>query len=84
MPTESVREISRDMGELSARHGRKSGPAEMQGASILWAVSGHGVHAMNWPEVAILGVHDPPSSRYGGKEFQPRLMLPLSPPMTIG
>ncbi len=78
-------QLSTEMGELSkkAREG-KLGPADMQGAcysiSSLGGIGGRYFHPIiNAPEVAILGlskgVMEPV---WNGKEFTPRLMLPLS------
>jgi pyruvate dehydrogenase E2 component (dihydrolipoamide acetyltransferase) len=81
----SLFELSADMGELSAKaRNKKLGPGEMQGASFtISSLGGIGGTAftpiVNAPEVAILGVtrsHMKPV--WNGKEFTPRLMLPLS------
>ncbi|HEX4940481.1 MAG TPA: dihydrolipoyllysine-residue acetyltransferase [Candidatus Kapabacteria bacterium] len=81
----SVREIARDMGELSAKaRDKKLTPAEMQGACFsISSLGGIGGTAftpiVNWPEVAILGVSRSATKPvWNGKDFQPRLMLPLS------
>lgn len=81
----SVREITRDMGELSAKaREKKLTPAEMQGACFsISSLGGIGGTAftpiVNWPEVAILGVSRVAIKPvWNSKEFQPRLMLPLS------
>lgn len=81
----SVREIARDMGELSAKaRDKKLTPAEMQGACFsISSLGGIGGTAftpiVNWPEVAILGVsRSAMKPVWSGKDFQPRLMLPLS------
>ncbi len=81
----SVREIARDMGELSAKaRDKKLTPAEMQGACFsISSLGGIGGTAftpiVNWPEVAILGVsRSAMKPVWNGKDFQPRLMLPLS------
>lgn len=81
----SVREIVRDMGELSAKaRDKKLTPAEMQGACFsISSLGGIGGTAftpiVNWPEVAILGVsRSAMKPVWNGKDFQPRLMLPLS------
>ncbi len=77
--------ISQEMGELAkkARDGKLS-PAEMTGAtftiSSLGGIGGkYFTPIINAPEVAILGVckstHEPV---WDGKQFVPRLMLPLS------
>lgn len=81
----SIREISCDMGELSAKaRDKKLTPAEMQGACFsISSLGGIGGTAftpiVNWPEVAILGVsRSAMKPVWDGKAFQPRLMLPLS------
>jgi len=81
----SLREIARDMGELSARaRDKKLTPADMQGACFsISSLGGIGGTAftpiVNWPEVAILGVsRSAMKPVWDGKEFRPRLMLPLS------
>ena len=80
-----ILQISQEMGELAkkARDGKLS-PAEMTGAtftiSSLGGIGGkYFTPSINAPEVAILGVckstHEPV---WDGKQFVPRLMLPLS------
>ncbi|HTP99594.1 MAG TPA: dihydrolipoyllysine-residue acetyltransferase [Casimicrobiaceae bacterium] len=77
--------IAREMGELSAkaREG-KLAPADMQGGgfsvSSLGGVGGTAfTPIINAPEVAILGVSKSATKPvWNGKEFAPRLMLPLS------
>jgi len=77
--------IAREMGELSvkAREG-KLGPADMQGGCFsISSLGGIGGTAftpiINAPEVAILGVSKSAMKPvWNGKEFAPRLMLPLS------
>jgi len=77
--------IAREMGELSAkaREG-KLGPADMQGGCFsISSLGGIGGTAftpiINAPEVAILGVsRGAMKPVWNGKEFSPRLMLPLS------
>jgi pyruvate dehydrogenase E2 component (dihydrolipoamide acetyltransferase) len=77
--------ISREMGELAAkaREG-KLGPADMSGAgftiSSLGGIGGrYFTPIINAPEVAILGVCKSRTEPvWDGKQFQPRLMLPLS------
>jgi pyruvate dehydrogenase E2 component (dihydrolipoamide acetyltransferase) len=73
------------MGELSAKaRNKKLGPGEMQGASFtISSLGGIGGVAftpiVNAPEVAILGVtRSQMKPLWNGKEFTPRLMLPLS------
>ncbi|MFD0934331.1 2-oxo acid dehydrogenase subunit E2, partial [Methylobacterium trifolii] len=78
-------EISQDLGTLSkkARDG-KLGGGDMQGATFtISSLGGIGGTAftplVNAPEVAILGVvRSKMAPVWDGKEFQPRLMLPLS------
>ena len=83
--SKGILQISQEMGELAkkAREG-KLGPAEMTGASFtISSLGGIGgkyfTPIINAPEVAILGVckstHEPV---WDGKQFVPRLMLPLS------
>ncbi|HEX6793700.1 MAG TPA: dihydrolipoyllysine-residue acetyltransferase [Casimicrobiaceae bacterium] len=77
--------IAKEMGELSgkAREG-KLGPADMQGGCFsISSLGGIGGTAftpiINAPEVAILGVSKSATKPvWNGKEFAPRLMLPLS------
>jgi pyruvate dehydrogenase E2 component (dihydrolipoamide acetyltransferase) len=80
-----VLQISQEMGELAkkAREGKLS-PAEMSGAtftiSSLGGIGGrYFTPIINAPEVAILGVcKSQMEPVWNGKEFAPRLMLPLS------
>ncbi len=80
-----VYQIAADLGELSgkARDG-KLGPADMQGGTFsISSLGGIGGTAftpiVNAPEVAILGVsRSEMKPKWNGKEFEPRLMLPLS------
>jgi pyruvate dehydrogenase E2 component (dihydrolipoamide acetyltransferase) len=83
--TKGILQISQEMGELAkkAREGKLS-PAEMTGAtftiSSLGGIGGkYFTPIINAPEVAIMGVckstHEPV---WDGKQFVPRLMLPLS------
>jgi pyruvate dehydrogenase E2 component (dihydrolipoamide acetyltransferase) len=80
-----VMQISAEMSELAkkAREG-KLGPADMTGAcftiSSLGGIGGrYFTPIINAPEVAILGVcRSNMEPVWNGKEFQPRLMLPLS------
>jgi pyruvate dehydrogenase E2 component (dihydrolipoamide acetyltransferase) len=77
--------ISQEMGELAkkARDGKLT-PGEMQGASFtISSLGGIGgryfTPIINAPEVAILGVCKSQTEPvWDGKQFQPRLMLPLS------
>jgi pyruvate dehydrogenase E2 component (dihydrolipoamide acetyltransferase) len=78
-------QISQEMGDLAkkARDG-KLGPADMSGAtftiSSLGGIGGrYFTPIINAPEVAILGVcKSQMEPVWNGKEFEPRLMLPLS------
>jgi pyruvate dehydrogenase E2 component (dihydrolipoamide acetyltransferase) len=80
-----ILQISQEMGDLAKKaHDGKLGPAEMTGAtftiSSLGGIGGkYFTPIINAPEVAILGVckstHEPV---WDGKQFVPRLMLPLS------
>ena len=80
-----VLQISQEMGELAkkARDG-KLGPADMSGAtftiSSLGGIGGrYFTPIINAPEVAILGVcKSEMAPKWDGKQFVPRLMLPLS------
>ncbi|MCR6497309.1 dihydrolipoyllysine-residue acetyltransferase [Thermomonas sp. S9] len=80
-----VLEIAREMGELAAlaREGKLK-PEQMQGGcftiSSLGGVGGTAfTPIINAPEVAILGVSKSEiRPQWDGKQFQPRLMLPLS------
>ena len=80
-----VLQISQEMGELAkkARDGKLS-PAEMSGGcfsiSSLGGIGGrYFTPIINAPEVAILGVcKSAIEPRWDGKQFVPRLMLPLS------
>ena len=80
-----LKEISQELTELSkkAREGKLK-PQEMQGAcftiSSLGGIGGTGfTPIVNAPEVAILGVcKSTIKPVWNGKEFEPRLMCPLS------
>ena len=80
-----VLQISQEMSELAkkARDG-KLGPADMSGAtftiSSLGGIGGrYFTPIINAPEVAILGVcKSEMAPKWDGKQFVPRLMLPLS------
>jgi pyruvate dehydrogenase E2 component (dihydrolipoamide acetyltransferase) len=83
--SKSIREIARDLGELSAKaRDKKLMPQDMQGACFsISSLGGIGGTAftpiVNWPEVAILGVsRSAQKPVWDGKAFVPRLMLPLS------
>jgi pyruvate dehydrogenase E2 component (dihydrolipoamide acetyltransferase) len=80
-----IMQISKEMGDLAAkaREG-KLGPADMSGAtftiSSLGGIGGrYFTPIINAPEVSILGVcKSQMEPVWNGKEFAPRLMLPLS------
>ncbi|MCC5809768.1 MAG: dihydrolipoyllysine-residue acetyltransferase [Ectothiorhodospiraceae bacterium] len=80
-----VYQIAADLAELSgkARDG-KLGPSDMQGGTFsISSLGGIGGTAftpiVNAPEVAILGVsRSEMKPKWNGKDFEPRLMLPLS------
>jgi pyruvate dehydrogenase E2 component (dihydrolipoamide acetyltransferase) len=78
-------ELARELGEVSARmRAGKIAPADLQGGcfsiSSLGGLGGsHFTPIINAPEVAILGVGKSATRPlWSGKEFVPRLMLPLS------
>ncbi|PSL15415.1 pyruvate dehydrogenase E2 component (dihydrolipoamide acetyltransferase) [Marinobacterium halophilum] len=80
----SIYELSREAIELAGKaKDRKLKPNEMQGAcftiSSLGGIGGTGfTPIVNAPEVAILGISKADiKPRWNGKEFEPRLMLPL-------
>jgi pyruvate dehydrogenase E2 component (dihydrolipoamide acetyltransferase) len=83
--SKGVLDIARELSELSARARQgKLGPAEMAGAtftiSSLGGIGGTSfTPIINAPELAILGVSRAAIKPvWDGKEFVPRLMLPLS------
>jgi pyruvate dehydrogenase E2 component (dihydrolipoamide acetyltransferase) len=81
----SIKEIAIQLGELSQKaRDKKLKPQELQGASFtitsLGSIGGTAFTPLvNWPQVAILGI-SPATMQpvWNGKEFEPRLMLPLS------
>jgi pyruvate dehydrogenase E2 component (dihydrolipoamide acetyltransferase) len=80
-----VLEIARETSELAAKaRDGKLGPADMQGGTFsISSLGGIGGTAftpiVNAPEVAILGVSKASMKPvWNGKEFAPRLMMPLS------
>ena len=81
----SIFALSAELGELSTKaRNKKLGPGEMQGACFtISSLGGIGGVAftpiVNAPEVAILGVtRSQMKPVWNGKEFTPRLLLPLS------
>jgi pyruvate dehydrogenase E2 component (dihydrolipoamide acetyltransferase) len=80
----SIYELSLEANELAGKaKNRKLKPNEMQGAcftiSSLGGIGGTGfTPIVNAPEVGILGVSKADiKPRWNGKEFEPRMMLPL-------
>ena len=78
-------QIATEVAELAEKaRTRKITPADMQGGTFsISSLGGIGgttfTPIVNWPEVAILGVgRSDMQPRWNGKEFEPRLMLPLS------
>ena len=78
-------DLARELGEISKKaRDKKLGPAEMSGGcfsiSSLGGIGGTGfTPIVNAPEVAILGVSKAATKPvWNGKEFTPRLILPLS------
>jgi pyruvate dehydrogenase E2 component (dihydrolipoamide acetyltransferase) len=78
-------DLARDLGEISKKaRDKKLGPAEMSGGcfsiSSLGGIGGtYFTPIVNAPEVAILGVSKSVMKPvWNGKEFAPRLILPLS------
>jgi pyruvate dehydrogenase E2 component (dihydrolipoamide acetyltransferase) len=78
-------ELAKELGEVSARmRSGKISPADLQGGcfsiSSLGGLGGsHFTPIINAPEVAILGVGKSAARPvWNGKEFAPRMMLPLS------
>lgn len=80
-----IKQIAKEIGEMAvkARDG-KLAPKDMSGASFTISSQGNmgGTYftpLVTWPQVAILGVSESTyQPRWNGKEFEPRLMLPLS------
>lgn len=83
--TKGVVELARELGEVSERmRAGKIAPTDMQGgcfsiSSLGGIGGGHFTPIINAPEVAILGVgRSGMRPVWNGKEFAPRLMLPIS------
>ncbi|MGH8648861.1 MAG: 2-oxo acid dehydrogenase subunit E2, partial [Burkholderiales bacterium] len=83
--TKGLMELAKELGEVSARmRAGKIAPADLQGGcfsiSSLGGLGGsHFTPIINAPEVAILGVGKSVTRpMWNGREFVPRLMLPLS------
>lgn len=81
----SISQIAREIGDLAKKaRDKKLGAKELQGASFTISSQGNlgGTYftpLVNFPQVAILGISESSfQPRWNGKEFEPRLMLPLS------
>lgn len=80
-----IKQIAIEIGELAKKaRDKKLSAKELQGASFTISSQGNlgGTYftpLVNWPQVGILGVSEASvQPRWNGKEFEPRLMLPLS------
>ena len=81
----SIKQIAQELAELSQKaRDRKLSPKDLQGANFtltsLGSIGGTAFTPLvNWPQVAILGI-SPATMQpvWNGKDFEPRLMLPLS------
>ena len=81
----SIKQIAVELAELSQKaRERKLSPKDLQGANFtitsLGSIGGTAFTPLvNWPQVAILGI-SPATMQpvWNGKDFDPRLMLPLS------
>ncbi|MHA3080755.1 2-oxo acid dehydrogenase subunit E2 [Acinetobacter sp. ANC 5502] len=81
----TIKQIAVELGELSKKaRDKKLSPKDLQGANFtitsLGAIGGTAFTPLvNWPQVAILGI-SPATMQpvWNSKEFEPRLMLPLS------
>lgn len=81
----SIKQIAVELGVLGQKaRDKKLSPKDLQGAnftiSSLGAIGGTAFTPLvNWPQVAILGI-SPAAMQpvWNGKDFEPRLMLPLS------
>ncbi|PPC04902.1 2-oxo acid dehydrogenase subunit E2 [Acinetobacter pittii] len=81
----SIKQIAIELGELSKKaRDKKLTPKDLQGANFtitsLGSIGGTSFTPLvNWPQVAILGI-SPATMQpvWNGKDFDPRLMLPLS------
>lgn len=81
----SIKQIAIELGVIGQKaRDKKLSPKDLQGAnftiSSLGAIGGTAFTPLvNWPQVAILGI-SPAAMQpvWNGKDFEPRLMLPLS------
>lgn len=83
--SKGIKQIAKEIGEMAAKaRDNKLTPKDMTGASFTISSQGNmgGTYftpLVTWPQVAILGVSESTMQpRWNGKEFEPRLMLPLS------
>lgn len=81
----SISELAKEIGELAKKaRDKKLAAKDLQGASFTISSQGNmgGTYftpLVNHPQVAILGISESTyQPRWNGKEFEPRLMLPLS------
>ncbi|MEB6479787.1 2-oxo acid dehydrogenase subunit E2 [Acinetobacter vivianii] len=81
----SIKQIATELAELSQKaRDRKLSPKDLQGANFtitsLGSIGGTAFTPLvNWPQVAILGISPAIMQPvWNGKDFDPRLMLPLS------
>lgn len=81
----SIKQIAQELMELSQKaRDKKLSPKDLQGANFtitsLGSIGGTAFTPLvNWPQVAILGLSPAKMQPvWNGKEFEPRLMLPLS------
>lgn len=81
----SVYQLANELGEMSQKaRDKKLTAADMQGSSMtISSLGGIGgtkfTPIVNWPDVAILGLsRNKVQPVWDGKEFQPRMMLPMS------
>lgn len=83
--TKGIKQIAIEIGELAKKaRDKKLSAKELQGASFTISSQGNlgGTYftpLVNFPQVAILGISEASMQpRWTGKDFEPRLMLPLS------
>ncbi len=81
----SIYQLADELGEISAKaRDKKLGANDMQGSSFtISSLGGIGgtsfTPIVKWPDVAILGLsRNTMQPVWNGKEFEPRLMLPMS------
>ncbi|MDO4222778.1 MAG: 2-oxo acid dehydrogenase subunit E2 [Acinetobacter sp.] len=81
----SIKQIAQELAELSQKaRDKKLSPKDLQGANFtitsLGSIGGTAFTPLvNWPQVAILGISPAKMQPvWNGKDFEPRLMLPLS------